>query len=51
MAQLKKILVVDDNEDLRKALTEQLMLNEDFKVFEGTNAPTGWHLGHTNLRM
>ena len=37
MAQLKKILLVVDDEDLRKALTEQLMLNEDFKVSEGTD--------------
>ena len=38
MAQLKKILLVVDDEDLRETLTEQLMLSEDFKVFEGTNA-------------
>ncbi|MDE0783938.1 MAG: response regulator transcription factor, partial [Planktomarina sp.] len=37
MAQLKKILLVVDDEDLRKALTEQLMLSEDFKVSEGTD--------------
>lgn len=35
MAQLKKILLVVGDEDLRKALTEQLMLSEDFKVSEG----------------
>ena len=35
MAQLKKILLVVGDEDLRKALTEQLMLGEDFKVSEG----------------
>ena len=37
MAQLKKILLVVGDEDLRKALTEQLMLSEDFKVSEGPN--------------
>ena len=37
MAQLKKILLVVDDEDLRKALTEQLMLSKDLKVSEGTN--------------
>ena len=35
MAQLKKILLVVDDEDLSKALTEQLMLSEDIKVYEG----------------
>jgi len=34
MAQLKKILLVDDDEDLREALSEQLIMTEDFDVFE-----------------
>ena len=34
MAQLKNILLVDDDEDLREALAEQLVLTEDFEVFE-----------------
>lgn len=34
MAQLKKILLVDDDEDLREALGEQLLMTEDFDVFE-----------------
>lgn len=41
MAQLKNILLVDDDEDLREALAEQLILTEDFEVFEaedGTSA-------------
>lgn len=37
MAQLKKILLVDDDEDLREALSEQLILTEDFDVFEAGN--------------
>ncbi|MEO0486507.1 MAG: response regulator transcription factor [Pseudomonadota bacterium] len=35
MAQLKRILLIDDDEDLREALGEQLIMTEDFDVFEG----------------
>ncbi|MCB1363203.1 MAG: response regulator transcription factor [Rhodobacteraceae bacterium] len=34
MAQLRKILLVDDDDDLREALSEQLIMTEDFDVFE-----------------
>jgi DNA-binding response OmpR family regulator len=34
MSQLKKILLVDDDDDLREALGEQLIMTEDFDVFE-----------------
>ena len=34
MTQVKKILLVDDDEDLREALGEQLIMTEDFDVFE-----------------
>ena len=37
MAQLKKILLVDDDDDLRDALSEQLIMTEDFDVFEAEN--------------
>ncbi len=34
MAQIKNILLVDDDDDLREALAEQLVMTEDFEVFE-----------------
>ena len=37
MAQLKKILLVDDDDDLRAALSEPLIMTEDFDVFEAEN--------------
>lgn len=39
MGTLKKILLVDDDEDLREALADQLVLTDEFDVFEaGTGA-------------
>ena len=37
MATLRKILLVDDDEDLREALGEQLVMTEEFDVFEAAN--------------
>lgn len=39
MAGLKKILLVDDEEDLREALAEQLVATEDFRVSEAGTTP------------
>ena len=41
MSQLKKILLVDDDEDLREALSEQLIMTEEFDVFEAENGSGG----------
>ncbi len=37
MSNLKKILLVDDDDDLREALSEQLVDTDDFDVFEGAS--------------
>ncbi|SES72885.1 response regulator transcription factor [Oceanicella actignis] len=41
MAALKKILLVDDDADLREALADQLVLTEDFDVFEAETGAAG----------
>ena len=41
MATLRKILLVDDDDDLREALSEQLALTEDFEVFEARTGAEG----------
>ena len=41
MANLKKILLVDDDDDLREALSEQLVMTEDFDVFEARTGAEG----------
>lgn len=52
MAQLKKILLVDDDEDLREALSEQLVMTEDFEVFEtGTGAEAMAHARDANFDL
>jgi DNA-binding response OmpR family regulator len=38
---LKKILLVDDDADLRAALADQLVLTEEFDVFEGATGAEG----------
>ena len=37
MAQMKRILLVDDEDDLRKALAEQFLITEEFHVFEASS--------------
>ncbi|MBE9476812.1 MAG: response regulator transcription factor [Proteobacteria bacterium] len=41
MSNLKKILLVDDDADLREALADQLVLTEDFDVFEAEDGASG----------
>jgi DNA-binding response OmpR family regulator len=41
MSTLKKILMVDDDADLREALADQLVLTEEFDVFEAANGAEG----------
>jgi len=41
MSNLKKILMVDDDLDLREALADQLVLTEEFDVFEATTGAEG----------
>jgi DNA-binding response OmpR family regulator len=41
MSTLKKILMVDDDDDLREALSEQLVGTDDFDVFEAANGAQG----------
>ena len=52
MSNLKRILLVDDDDDLREALGEQLVTTEDFDVFEaatGANALEKIKGGHFDL--
>lgn len=42
MANLRKILLVDDDDDLREALSEQLVMTEDFDVFEASTGSDGF---------
>ncbi len=41
---IKHILVIDDDNDLRKALCEQLMQEEDFKVQNAQDFKNGWEM-------
>ncbi len=49
MPSLRKILLVDDDEDLREALSEQLVMTEDFDVFEAGTGADGMEKARTEL--
>ena len=46
---MKRILLVDDDNDLREALAEQLMLVEEFDVFEAEDGGSGIERSKTEL--
>jgi DNA-binding response OmpR family regulator len=45
MVQQKTLLIVDDDDELREALAEQLELHEEFKVTQAANGTEGLRLG------
>ncbi|HTN41970.1 MAG TPA: response regulator transcription factor [Asticcacaulis sp.] len=45
MVQQKTLLIVDDDDELREALAEQLELHEEFKVIQAANGTEGLKLG------
>lgn len=45
--QQKTLLIVDDDDELREALAEQLELHEEFKVTQAANGTEGIRLGKT----
>ncbi|NBO20525.1 MAG: DNA-binding response regulator [Rhodobacteraceae bacterium] len=49
MASLRKILLVDDDDDLREALSEQLVMTEDFDVFEARTGAEGMEKAKAGL--
>ncbi len=49
MSGLKKILLVDDDADLREALAEQLLVTEEFDVFEAETGAHGVERAKTEL--
>ncbi len=49
MSALKKILLIDDDPDLREALAEQLLVTEEFDVFEADTGAHGIERAKTEL--
>ena len=48
MSNIRKILIVDDDEALRDALAEQLRLHEEFTVVEAATAAAGMQIAKTD---
>ena len=51
MSQAKKILMIDDDEDLRDALVDQLSIIEEFEVLEAGNAQGAIDLTKENIEI
>jgi DNA-binding response OmpR family regulator len=49
MTAIKKILLVDDDEDLRGALADQFVLTEEFDVFEASSGAEGLDRAKTSI--
>jgi ActR/RegA family two-component response regulator len=45
MPTAKTLLIIDDDDDLREALAEQLALHEEFKTVQASTATEGVRLG------
>ncbi|MGF1658331.1 MAG: response regulator transcription factor [Rubrimonas sp.] len=50
MSAMKKILLIDDDDDLREALSEQLALTEEFEVEEAPTGAAGLERAKAQLR-
>ena len=51
MSVAKKILLVDDDNDLREALAEQLMMIDDFDVYESETGNAGLERSKTRCTI
>lgn len=50
MSTARKVLLVDDDDDLRTSLKDQLVLHDEFEVSEAGTASKGIEAVHTSTR-